>query len=323
MSSLSDDLHDAVARAELALHPPHRALLDQIRTVIRGQGIASEGNSGRRRSPTLQPERDLVDVFGYQVSHSGPFTNLSTIYTYSYQESTFARRLHRFCLEQTYSWLMDPSSPPAWIVHVFGLLPCLPDMDSVQRNYRRVLQAGVGEPLEVRVLPFYPIGGAGMHYPRKDADGQLVYPENTREPNRILGRAVNAMYGDDMSDTGEQRKKERQLQMLDLEGDWFDCHDVQGYLEHLGIGLGCASSAAERAPTVQLMVPEWMEEPETSTLDVDRFLTCKSETNKSNTLYSQLLTPSVLVRNTRILGRAPGFKRSDVDTALREALQFT
>lgn len=324
VSSLSDDLHDAVTNAELALHPSHRTLLDQIRTAVRDQGISSEGGSGRRRrSPAVQPERDLVGVFGYQVSHSGPSTNPSTIYTYSYQESTFARRLHRFCLEQTYSWLMDPSSPPAWITHVFGLLPCLPDMDSVRRNYRRVLHAGVGESFEVRVLPFYPIGGAGMHYPRKDADGQPVYPENTREPNRILGRAVNAMYGTDMSGIGEQRQKERQLQMLDLEGEWFDCHDVQGYLEHLGIGLGYASSAVEHAPTVQLMFSELMEEPETSTLDVDRFLTCKSETNKSNIRYSQLLTPSVLVRNTRILGRAPGFKRSDVDAALREALQFT
>lgn len=180
---------------------------------------------------------------------------------------------------------MDPSSPPAWITHVFGLLPCLPDMNSVQRNYHRVLHAGVGESLEVRVLPFYPIGGAGMHYPRKDADGQPVYPENTREPNRILGRAVNAMFGGDMSAIGEQRRKERQLQMLDLEGEWFDCHDVQGYLEHLGIELGCASPVAERAPTVQLMLSEWMEEPETSTLDVDRFLTCKSETKKSNIRY--------------------------------------
>lgn len=282
MSALSDDLHDAVTNAGLALHPSHRTLLDQIRTTVRDRGISNEGSSRRRRSPTIQPERDLVGVFGYQVSHSGPSTNPSTIYTYSYQESTFARRLHRFSLEQTYSWLMDPSSSPAWITHVFGLLPCLPDMNSVQRNYRRVLHAGVGESLEVRVLPFYPIGGAGMHYPRKDADGQPVYPENTREPNRILGRAVNAMFGGDMSAIGEQRRKERQLQMLDLEGEWFDCHDVQGYLEHLGIELGCASPVAERAPTVQLMLSEWMEEPETSTLDVDRFLTCKSETNKSN-----------------------------------------
>ena len=279
MSALSDDLHDAVTNADLALSPAHRSLLDQIRTTVRDQGISSERrSSGRRsrRSPSVHPESNLIGVFGYQVSHSSLSTSPSTIYTYSYQESTFARRLHRFSLEQTFFWLTDPSSPPAWIVHVFGLLPCLPDKDSVQRNYRRVLQAGVDESLEVRVLPFYPIGGAGMHYPRKDADGQPVYPENTREPNRILERAVTAMFGSDMGDIGEQRKRERQLQMLDLEGEWFDCHDVQGYLEHLGIGLGCASSAAERAPTVQLMLSELMEEPETSALDVDRFLTCKS-----------------------------------------------
>lgn len=154
---------------------------------------------------------------------------------------------------------------------MFGLLPCLPDKNAVQRNYRRVLQAGSGESLEVRVLPFYSIGGAGMHYPRRDANGRPVYPENTRRPNRILGRAVNAMFG---GDVGGQ--KEQQLQMLDFVGEWFDCHDVQGYLEHLGIELDYILSATVPAPTVRLL--ESIEWHEACTLDLERFLSGKSST---------------------------------------------
>lgn len=238
-------------------------------TVDRSQSNPSANIPDPRQphTTTRGTERELGDVFGYEISHA------PSIYTcsYSYHESTFAHRLHRFSLEKTYSWLLDTTSPPAWITHVFGLLPCLPDKNAVQRNYRRVLQAGSGESLEVRVLPFYSVGGAGMHYPRRDADGRPVYPENTRRPNRILGRAVNAMFG---VDVGGQ--KEQQLQMLDFVGEWFDCHDVQGYLEHLGIELDCILSATVPAPTVRLL--ESIEWHEACTLDLERFLFGKPST---------------------------------------------
>lgn len=313
VSGLVDHLHDTVTLDD-SLSPSHRILLDQIQTSLHSLGPRrilvlpdDEFRSG---------EQDL-DVFGYHVSHI-PAALHGSIFTYSHLERTFARRLHRFALEQTYTWFTDRSASPGWIVHVFGLLPCLPDRHAVQRNYLRVLRAGVDECLEGRVLPFYTIGGAGMHYPRRDAAGQPVYPQNMREPKRILDRAVEAMLG--RGGDAISGKQQRQLQTLGFEGEWFDCHDVQEYLDSLGITLdGSISSASVPPGAVQLLSEA--AEPETLRLDVEQFLSSKPQQMK----YLPVLTSNAaaLVQNTRILGRAPGFKKSDVDDALKAAMQFS
>ena len=31
--------------------------------------------------------------------------------------------------------------------------------------------------------------------------------------------------------------REERIRSLDLDGEWFDCHDIQGYLEHRGLAL--------------------------------------------------------------------------------------
>lgn len=184
----------------------------------------------------------------------------TTIYTYSYQESDLSRRLHRFCLEHTYRWLTDPHSDPDRITRVFGLLPCIQDMPGVQRNFRRTLHVEIGGSLETNKMPFYKLGGAGTHYPRIGADGQPVYPDNFRRPGKILRRMARILrrggiqdWDEDWSGDAEPDlqdaigRKERamsdedRLRSLDLEGEWFDCHDVQGYLEHHGVVLDGSS----------------------------------------------------------------------------------
>lgn len=273
VSGLVENLHDAVA-AENSFSPSHRVLLDQIQATLHSQ-------SPRRILPENNLREQDLDVFGYHISHpdtlSIPAVLHTSTSTYSHYERTLARRLHRFALEQTYTWFMDQSASPGRIIHVFGLLPCLPDRDAVQRNYLRVLRAGVDECLEGRTLPYYAIGGAGMHYPRRDVDGRPVYPQNMREPKRILSRAVEAMLGcgADATISGKPQESQReQLQTLGFEGEWFDCHDVQGYMENLGIVLDGTLSAAVPPGTVQLLSDA--AEPETSRLDLEQFLASKS-----------------------------------------------
>lgn len=270
VSGLVEDLHE-VAAGEESLSLAHRTLLDQIRVTAR-QGQIVDGP--RRESR----ENMNVDVFGYQVSHvqTSVFTS-----TYSHQERTLARRLHRISLEQTYAWFRDRSTSPAWIVRVFGLLPCLPQPDCVERTYQRVLRGGIDDSLEVLVMPFYGIGGAGTHYPRRDAAGSPVYPENMREPKRILNRAVGGMLGREYEDAASESGRQRQLQRLGFDGDWFDCHDVQGYLESLGITLD-GTSRLLRSGT------------ETSRFDLEKFLTgwfLKHHVQPHSQLYIQLSHP--------------------------------
>lgn len=184
----------------------------------------------------------------------------TTIYTYSYQESDLSRRLQRFCLEHIYRWLTDSYSDPSLMSRVFGLFPCIQDMPGVRRGFRRTLQTEIGGSLEFNKIPFYKLGGAGTHYPRIGADGQPVYPENLRRPGKILRRMARILrrggiqdWDEDWSGDAEPDlqdeigSKERtmsdedRLRSLDLGGEWFDCHDVQGYLEYHGVVLDGSS----------------------------------------------------------------------------------
>lgn len=285
----------------------------------------------------------------------------NTIYTYSYQESSLSRRLQRFCLEHVYRWLSDPHTDPHLMIRVFGLLPCIHDMPGVRRAFRRVLQSEIGSSLEGSKLPFYTLGGAGQHYPRTDQDGRPVYPEKMRRPGKILRRLARILrrgsiqdWDEDWSGDAEPRmdefhdmdkamSDEDRLRSLDLDGDWFDCHDVQGYLEHRGVVLNGSSLwlevPGETVGTLHGLSPdqsaselygssEEISPGETSlsqymgqskyTLNVENFFECEYRTWIDILRYAD--TSIVLLANLRILGRAPGFRLWDVDAALRTSI---
>lgn len=238
----------------------------------------------------LEPEQTNAppwdwDTFGYEVSHTNPqkkdpritspypqynrarspsplinrILPTATIYTYSHQESNLSRRLQRFTLEHTYRWITDPRSDPALLSRVFGLVPCIHDMAGIRRSFRRTLQSEIGSGLEFAKMPFYTLGGAGKHFPRRDVDGNPVYPENSRRPGKILRRMERILQRGSIQDwdedwSGEHEpgavtleggvdaikvnmSEEERIRSLDLDGEWFDCHDVQGYLEHRGLVL--------------------------------------------------------------------------------------
>ncbi|KAJ5176187.1 uncharacterized protein N7482_002064 [Penicillium canariense] len=294
----------------------------------------------------------------------------TTIYTYSYQESDLSRRLQRFCLEHTYRWLADAHSDPTLMSRVFGLLPCIQDMPGVRRNFRRVLQTEIGGPLEVNKLPFYTLGGAGTHFPRSGTDGRPVYPENSRRPGKILRRLARILrrggisdwdedwsgdlepdLGDEQGEEVRSMSEDDRLRALDLEGEWFDCHDVQGYLEHCGIiadgsslwvevpaatvdalyspspGRASDYSASQFYVSPGELSSSDISEPQylgqsTHILDVESFFDCECGRHPAFSInLSHRLKPSlVLLANFRILGRAPGFRLWDVDAALRTAI---
>jgi hypothetical protein len=230
-------------------------------------------------SPQTEHSPDsLSDIFGYQVSHTEkvdeghnngheplpspsrshtPLLNrllpTATIYTYSHQESNLSRRLQRFCLEHTYRWINDPHSDPMAMSRVFGLLTCIHDIPGLKRSYQRVIKSEIGSSLEFFKTPYYTLGGAGTHFPRRGQDGCPLYPENVRRPGRVLRRLSNILRrggirvlqedwtADLESDYWDRRDGKEEwmslLRALDLDGKWFDCHDVQGYLEHRGVAL--------------------------------------------------------------------------------------
>ncbi|OQE05970.1 hypothetical protein PENVUL_c020G00473 [Penicillium vulpinum] len=273
----------------------------------------------------------------------------STIYTYSHQESSLSRRLHRFSLEHTYRWLTDPRTEPALLGRVFGLVPCIHDMPGIRRHLRRTLQSEIGSVLELAKMPFYTLGGAGKHFPRVDADGNSVYPENIRRPGKILRRMVRILQRGGIQDWDEdwsgerepvavtldglvdetqvQMSEEERIHSLDLDGEWFDCHDVQGYLEHRGLVLD--GSAVRLGVSEALVGALYGYSPDRST--VSSLYGSSNGTTPANKTGSESSTSlsytldvecffDLLLENIRILGRAPGFRVWDVDAALRSTI---
>ncbi|OAG43673.1 hypothetical protein AYO21_02259 [Fonsecaea monophora] len=104
--------------------------------------------------------------------------------------------------------------------------------------FRRLLDGGINDPLEIRSLPFYGIGGAGTHFPTVDKSGNPVLPSNTRLPRRVLG-ILAAAEPEDGNTSGQDR--ERYLEIFGYGGQWFDCRDVEGYLKDKGVDLDMSS----------------------------------------------------------------------------------
>ncbi|OOQ83229.1 hypothetical protein PEBR_36075 [Penicillium brasilianum] len=324
--------------------------------VSHGRRNANEDDSKSSSSRNAQRQRKVATDPGYPHPRSpSPLLNRlfpsTTIYTYSYQESCLSRRLQRFCLEHTYRWLSDASSEPQLMSRVFGLFPCIQDMPGVRRTSRRVLQSEIGGPLEITKVPFYTLGGAGMHYPRSNEDGEPIYPVNRRRPGKILRRLAGILRrggisdwdedwsGDLEPDAGDKQgedvrslSEEERLRFLDLEGDWFDCHDVQGYLEDRGFVLEGSSVWLEvPAATVGALYgfsPDsgsdycasqlYVSPGEISSSDVSELQDLGTSTSKY-TLNVECFF-DLLLSNIRLLGRAPGFRLWDVDAALRSAI---
>ncbi|KIW78405.1 hypothetical protein Z517_08241 [Fonsecaea pedrosoi CBS 271.37] len=140
-----------------------------------------------------------------------PALGSNTKYSYCFQERTFSRRLQRFCLEHTFQMFEDPRSDPTAVYRMFRLVPCIQDKAKMSPYFRRLLDGGINDPLEIRSLPFYGIGGAGTHFPTIDKSGNPVSPSNTRLPRRVLG-ILPVAEPEDGNTSGQDR--ERYLEIL-------------------------------------------------------------------------------------------------------------
>ena len=161
--------------------------------------------------------------------------------TYSFHETMFSRRLHRYSLEHAYRLFIDSRSDPIVTYQMFRLVACMRDKNKMLPYFQKLLRAGVEDALEIPTLPFYCIGGAGAHYPHKDHSGTLSYPLNMRLPRRILGIFPGAKTSRETNSLDTQSH----LKIFGFDGDWFDCQDVQGYLEENGVILDHSSTVAK------------------------------------------------------------------------------
>jgi hypothetical protein len=164
--------------------------------------------------------------------------------SYSYEEVTFARRLTRATLEAGILLLSSPHIHPAILQHIFKLSLPYQTPEQICNRFKTILSRGVTEDLDWYATPFIHLGGAGTHYQRRDANGKLIPLKNTWTI-RSFGPLERHMIRLESVSDGQTQD----LQGIDLagfEGEWFDAHDVQGYLEeHWHCKIDARSSFAE------------------------------------------------------------------------------
>ena len=172
---------------------------------------------------------------------SAPSQHLRPVFTYSFQESSFARRLLRDSYERTYHLLTSRSPPPPEKLHeIFKYALCFGNLNTITNKIKEILSRSAQEPLGVWELPTLHIGGAGLHFPRTD---------NSEAPP-IQGWNTERNVGPFAINRG-QTPPPAQFFPYDvdvfkgIEGIWFDSHDVEQYLKTKGLFLTGSCSVAE------------------------------------------------------------------------------
>ncbi|KAF7197782.1 hypothetical protein HII31_00871 [Pseudocercospora fuligena] len=160
--------------------------------------------------------------------------------TYSFQESTFGRRLHRASLEGGYQLLLDPGRSPKTFDRVFRLSLMSRDRSKLTAAMKEALSRGPHEPLN-QGAPLIHIGGAGTHFPRRDRYGNAE-PKKPSWNLGVVGPQTLALLENAAKDN---LTTDMTVDIAGFEGEWFDPYDVEGYLEEKGIIIDPGSSFAE------------------------------------------------------------------------------
>lgn len=158
--------------------------------------------------------------------------------SYSFQETSFARRLLRTALEGAYRVLTNPNTRSEDLLHF-----CKDTFTWTNRKHciawlEKALSKTARENLEYWGAPQLHIGGAGLHYPRTGFDTGTGPPPGWAAdapmgplpfivPEPLLDGCLSSVHD------GES---------VDLSGEWFDSNDVEQYLQTKGLFLDGRSS---------------------------------------------------------------------------------
>ncbi|RHZ58937.1 bZIP transcription factor [Aspergillus thermomutatus] len=128
--------------------------------------------------------------------------------------SAFIERLHFACLYEGYSALSDTSVGLDILQRPFRFLLRLMDRKRVTSYFEACLHAKASQKRldEWHEIPYFKIGGAGTHYPRKKRGSStetLPRWENIQDPTSQLPQEVQH----------------------ELDGEWFDIQDLEGFLQ--------------------------------------------------------------------------------------------
>jgi hypothetical protein len=217
-----------------------------------------------------------------------PSAELPLPKTYSFQERTLARRLHRACLEAAYHLLLDPSRRPQTFERVFKLSLLSRDRVRMAASIKQILSRGLDEPLDFWDVPTLHIGGAGTHYPdrQRQRGGGLPQRERAKFHLGVVGPQMLNL----LENVVQSRPAaEVSVEIEGFEGEWFDPYDIEGYLESRGIHIDPMVSFVEAeidqtADEIAAAAVNYHYSPRSSALSSSTVYNVNNNNNSSSTL---------------------------------------
>ncbi|KAI1387174.1 uncharacterized protein F4822DRAFT_405660 [Hypoxylon trugodes] len=161
-----------------------------------------------------------------------PWNRLTGPRTMSFNEWSFARRLHRHAVERAAALISMPNPPPAKVSRVFGFVMLFETMDEIRTRTLATLAKVRDEPLNYWEHPFHRLGGSGTHFSyRGDGPSSLSGSSNYESTGYAMGpfdeptmRVRDTLLG-----------VSQYINMSGWEGTWFDSGEVETYLAQNGI----------------------------------------------------------------------------------------
>ncbi|KAK6430991.1 hypothetical protein LTR95_012852 [Oleoguttula sp. CCFEE 5521] len=161
--------------------------------------------------------------------------------TYSFQETTIARRIHRASVEGAYHLLLNYSHRPHACERVFKLSFLGRSRSKLLAAMRDILKRGPKESLDFWEAPLIHVGGAGTHYARRDEFGNKL----PMRPSKSLGIVGPQTLARMETAARDNIGVDMTVEVAGFEGEWLDPYDVQGYLEEKGIFMDPTASFAD------------------------------------------------------------------------------
>ena len=172
------------------------------------------------------------------------FATLTPQYTYSFQETTLARRLQRATLERSFHLLSQAHIRPAAFTRVFRLSLLYQTRDQLLQKFRHHLTSSTMKPLETFSMPFFHLGGAGTHYQNGRIQNGYIIKQGPMMQRARIEPADHSDVGYDVD-----------IDLKEYEGEWFDANDVEGYLQEHGVTVAPQSSFTEAELSTDLIPP--------------------------------------------------------------------
>lgn len=186
-----------------------------------------------------------IQLYPNGISHPSSVASLNESlpppFSYSYQETSFARRLLRSTIETAVRLLTDPNAQGEDILRFCRFTFTWVTRARCLAKLKSILARTSHENLEVWGAPHWHLGGSGLHYPRNGFDMGSPPPPGWAAKQPMGPHAAMPVE----TPVDPSLRIDAIVKLFGIEGEWFDSNDVEEYLRSKGIFLDGQSNWVE------------------------------------------------------------------------------